>query len=64
MTAIANSAVHIAASFSSATRTRPRGTDSSMSSDDRSSSPRSIRLAARSGQMPMRKMKMPILKVA
>jgi len=63
-TPITSSAVHIAASFSSATRNLGRGSERSTSMEPRSSSPRSIRLPARSGQIAIRKMKMPILNVA
>ena len=61
---IASSAVHIAASFSTATRVRLRGSESSTSIAPRSSSPRSMRLPARSGHIAMRNMKIPILNVA
>ena len=61
---IASSAVHIAATFSNATRNRGRGTESRTSSVLVSSSPLNMRLAASSGQTAIRKMKMPILKVA
>ena len=61
---IASSAVQSAANFSRATRNLGRGRESSTSREPRSSSPRSMRLAASSGQTAIRKMKIPILKVA
>src|SRR5258708_40063431 len=57
-------AVHIAASFSRATFSLGRGSDRSTSIEPRSSSPRSIRLPTRSGQIALRKAKKPILEVA
>ena len=60
---IPSRAVHTAASFSSTTRTRPRGSESRASREPRSSSPRSRRLHAISGQMAMIKSVRPYFQV-
>ncbi len=61
---IATSAVHRAATFSTATRKRARGSDSRRSIEPRSSSPRSMPVEARIGQMHTTRMVSPYFHVA
>ncbi len=64
MMPIAASAVHIATTFSTAIRARPRGSESRRSIEPRSSSPRSMPVEARMGQMHTTRMVSPYFQVA